>query len=128
MLELVEKRNAKGRILGDLEKLPFGYNTFHGIWAYTSLLHVPKKKFPGVLSEILGFLKPMGIFYIGMKEGDFEGWKESENYPGHKRYVSYYREGELEDYLWDGGFGVVHRNHVFPNEESEFMGFFCERH
>ena len=44
MLRLCKEKELKP-IQGDLEDLPFLDNTFHGVWAYTSLLNIPKKKF-----------------------------------------------------------------------------------
>src|SRR3989344_2735626 len=98
MLRLREEKGVKV-VQGDLEDLPFLDSTFCGVWAYTSLLNIPKKKFPDTLREIKRVLKSDGRFYIGMKEGRFEGDLESDKYPGCRRFFSLYEKDELEDYL-----------------------------
>ena len=48
-------------------------NTFDGIWACASLLHVPSKVLPSVLTKCARALKKDGIMYVSFKYGDFEG-------------------------------------------------------
>jgi SAM-dependent methyltransferase len=45
---------------------------FDGIWACASLLHVPKHETKDVLFRFIQALKPGGIFYVSLKEGDAE--------------------------------------------------------
>ena len=42
---------------------------FDGIWACASLLHVPPKDLPGVLSRLAGALKPGGTLFASVKTG-----------------------------------------------------------
>lgn len=46
----------------DLENLKFSSSSFDGIWAYTSLLHMPKANFPKILDNIASFLSDNGLF------------------------------------------------------------------
>ncbi len=78
IIELCKKRGLEAFVM-DVEDLEFK-DAFDGIWAYTSLLHMPKNNFLAVLDKIKDLLKARGIFYLGMKEGDFEGWIEDERY------------------------------------------------
>lgn len=48
-------------------------NEFDGIWACSSLLHVPADELPDVFSKIERALKPGGIFYASFKYGAFSG-------------------------------------------------------
>src|SRR5450755_2560191 len=43
---------------------------FYGIWACASLLHVPKKEMPDVMPRFIQALKPAGILYLSLKEGE----------------------------------------------------------
>ena len=52
--------------LSDVEK-------YDGIWACSSLLHVPSEKLKDILVRIKNALKPDGIAYLSFKYGDFEG-------------------------------------------------------
>lgn len=47
--------------------------TFDGIWAAASLLHVPSSEIEMVLGRLKDSLKPSGVFYASFKYGDFEG-------------------------------------------------------
>ncbi len=43
---------------------------FDGIWASASLLHVPKDEMPDVMPRFVQALKPGGILYLSLKEGE----------------------------------------------------------
>lgn len=122
MLRLCKEKELK-TIQGDLENLPFLNNTFHGVWAYTSLLNIPKKKFPYALNEIRRVLKNEGGFYIGMKEGRFEGELESDKYPGCKRFFSLYEANELEAYLAEHF--EIERKSWLTLGDAVFLNYLC---
>ena len=48
------------------------HEEFDGIWACASLLHVPKIEMKDVLERFVKALKPGGVFYISLKEGEGE--------------------------------------------------------
>jgi SAM-dependent methyltransferase len=45
---------------------------FDGIWACASLVHVPAREAPDVILRFTHALKPGGVLYISLKEGDGE--------------------------------------------------------
>ncbi len=47
--------------------------TFDGVWACASLLHLPYAELPGVFEKIARALRPGGTLYASFKYGDFEG-------------------------------------------------------
>ena len=49
MIRLCKQKGLNAQI-GDLENLPFDDNSFDGIWACASLLHMPKSNLPKVLN------------------------------------------------------------------------------
>ncbi|MFW2176675.1 MULTISPECIES: class I SAM-dependent methyltransferase [unclassified Moraxella] len=51
-------------------------NTFTGIWACASLLHVPFDDLPSTLNDLVTCLTPNGILYASFKYGDGEREKE----------------------------------------------------
>jgi SAM-dependent methyltransferase len=57
---------------------------FAGIWACASLLHVPKKEMRDVMIRFARSLRPSGVFYISLKEGDGESVSDD------GRYFSFY--------------------------------------
>lgn len=48
-------------------------NRYDGIWACSSILHLPKKELKDVLVKMQDALKSQGIIYTSFKYGDFEG-------------------------------------------------------
>ncbi|NCC76998.1 MAG: class I SAM-dependent methyltransferase [Clostridia bacterium] len=65
---------------------------YDGIWACASLLHVPKSEMPSILVRIKAALKPHGIVYISVKEGEFDGLRKG-------RHFADYREEEFVSLL-----------------------------
>ena len=60
---------VKHMLFQDLDK----QNFYAGIWACSSILHLPKSELKGVLSKMSNALKDDGIIYTSFKYGDFEG-------------------------------------------------------
>lgn len=60
------------------------YEEFDGIWACASLLHVPKSQMPDVMRRFTQALKPGGVFYLSLKEGEEEQVAED------GRFFNYY--------------------------------------
>lgn len=53
---------------------------FEGVWACSSLLHVPSKELPDIFNKISRALVPGGILYTTFKKGMFEGTREGRYY------------------------------------------------
>jgi SAM-dependent methyltransferase len=99
--EMVNKCLAKGlkaRVM-DLESLDFAPESFDAVLTLASLLHVPKNSFPHALNEVSKVLKRGGLLWLILKEGVSEGFEESPDYPGTKRWFSYYKAPELKPLL-----------------------------
>lgn len=61
---------------------------YAGIWACASLLHVPKSDMPAILERVRAALKPHGIVYISVKEGECDDLRKG-------RHFADYREEEF---------------------------------
>ena len=48
-------------------------DAYDGIWACSSILHLPKDELIDVLQRITHALKPEGVLYTSFKYGTFEG-------------------------------------------------------
>jgi len=72
MIRLCREKGLEAHKM-DIEDLKLEDNSFDGVWAHTSLLHVPKAKLKNVLEKISGILKKDGMFFSAVKEGDSEG-------------------------------------------------------
>lgn len=97
MVALAQERGLDAREL-DLEYLPFDPATFDGIWAYTSLLHLPKNRLGPVARQLVRVLRPGRILGLGVKEGTDEGPEiERVGYQGVRRWFSYFQPGEINE-------------------------------
>lgn len=91
-------------IVQDLRELKFSENSFDGVWAFTSLLHIKKDELQRVLQDIRRIIKGDGVFLIGMIVGEFEGEVQRSSMPGSSRYFRYYQDQELIQLIEHSGF------------------------
>lgn len=105
-------------ILMDMRNMSFKNNTFDGIWAYTSLLHITKGDMIKVLYTIHNILKQNGVLLIGMIEGTFEGIINSRHLNNATRYFQYYEETELKEIVENIGFTLEHQDRYKQGEKS----------
>jgi ubiquinone/menaquinone biosynthesis C-methylase UbiE len=100
-------------VLADFSALPFPDAAFDGVWAYTSLLHVPKASVGEALGEIRRVLKPEGLFGLGLLEGLCEEYRDVAQ-DGNPRWFSYYTIGEIVGLLATNGFTVLRASSITP--------------
>lgn len=55
-------------------------DTYDGIWACSSLLHVPYKELAGIFNKVASALKDKGIFYSSFKYGEYEGIRKGRHF------------------------------------------------
>src|SRR3989338_540774 len=94
MIEISLKRGLNVHQM-DMEDLKFKDNEFDGIWAVNSLLHIDKNKFPKVIAELSRILKPDGLLYVRVKEGEDEGMVIESHYNNEARFFSFWKKDEL---------------------------------
>lgn len=97
----------------DMRKLSFANESFDGVWANGSLLHLPKKYIKSVLTDIYRIVRPTGIVFVGLKEGEGEKFVENngnDNLPGAVRYFSYFTENEFVGIAHSTGLKLVNNS------------------
>lgn len=67
---------------------------YDGIWACSSILHLPKQELKVVLIKMADALKEQGIIYTSFKYGDFEGERNG-------RYFTDFTEDSFRDFVAD---------------------------
>lgn len=67
---------------------------YDGIWACSSILHLPRKELADVMRKMTTALKPNGIIYTSFKYGTFEGERNG-------RYFTDMTEAAFADFLQD---------------------------
>jgi SAM-dependent methyltransferase len=96
MVKECQRRGLTNLVRLDLETLPFPNSCFEGIWAHTSLLHIPKQRLVDVISSLGKILKPGGALFIALREGEKEGY---EGQSGMERWFAYYQANEFDGYI-----------------------------
>jgi ubiquinone/menaquinone biosynthesis C-methylase UbiE len=124
MIKLSKERGLES-IVGDFNNLPFENKSFDGVWAYTSLLHVPKSKVEKPLAEIKRVLKTDGIFGLGLIEGDTELYRESSGV-GKPRWFSFYKKEEIEKLLSEFGFEILYFEEFKPGSKN-YLNFISRK-
>lgn len=71
----------------DACSIPFRENSFSGVWACGSLLHLPSAYIPSALAEIFRVLRPGGVAAINMQTGSAEGWRDGGTLPGRRWFT-----------------------------------------
>lgn len=66
-------------------------NAYDGIWACSSILHLPKKELLDVMKKIATALKKGGVLYTSFKYGTFEGLRNG-------RYFTDFTEASLHEF------------------------------
>jgi ubiquinone/menaquinone biosynthesis C-methylase UbiE len=109
LLKIAANKNPSVEFIqGDMRKLPLSDNSFDGVFAKASLLHIPKSDMPMVLKEIKRVVIPEGIVHIAIKGGEGEQI-ETENKFGYtyKRFFSYWQAELFSELLAKEGFSIV---------------------
>jgi SAM-dependent methyltransferase len=96
-------------------------NSFGGIFANASLIHVPSAEMLGVLKHLHQALNDDGVLLMSMVRGDREGYSER---PTGYRYVTGWEYETLEPILIEAQFRIV--NHYYrpmgmPIEECSWL-------
>lgn len=124
MLALCKEKNLT-TVLGDFKNIPLNDSSFDSVWAYTSLLHIPKSEMPQALQEIHRVLQPHGILGLGLIEGTTEGYRESSGVD-KPRWFSYYTKAEIENLLRSHGFEIISFNQFNPKTKN-YLHFIAKK-
>ncbi len=112
-------------VVGDFNNLPFEDGSFDGVWAYTSLLHVPKSEIEKSILEIKRVLKADGIFDLGLIEGDGELYRKSSGVE-QLRWFSFFKKDEIEDLLQKYGFKIEYFEEFKP-KTKKYLNFISKK-
>ncbi len=122
MIKRCEEKSLVGKV-GEIEKMNFPDDSFDGVWAYTSLLHIPEEEFTIALKKVNKSLVKKGVFYIGMKEGKNK-ILENERYSDDTRTSWYYTNEELIEML-KPHFDIFNFSKV--ELENTYLNYLCRK-
>lgn len=108
-------------IEADIQEINFPAHSFDGVWANASLLHIPKNNLKTVLLKIHSLLKENGIFFMSVKKGTDEIFRQDTRYTEHiiYKFWSFYEPTEITDIIKESGFSVI--NEDISNSTPPFI-------
>ena len=114
----------------DILDLNFEKESFDGIWASASLLHIPKKNLKSVLNKLKSALTKEGVLYISLKKGEGSEILKDNRYGGVDKYYVYYRPEEINELLKIVGFEIIEneeRSKRAIYDTNSWIHVFCKK-
>jgi ubiquinone/menaquinone biosynthesis C-methylase UbiE len=122
MLEIA-RSNVRGSLVqADMRWMPFESQSVDGIWCNASLLHLPKTDSPAALLEFKRILKPAGILFLAVQEGEGEHLETREVYGENQRFFARYSMPEITRMLETAGFEIL-ENHEHESRDRIWIRF-----
>ncbi len=114
---LARTRNRRLPLIrADLSRLPFAAQSFDGVWAAASLIHVPKTHFVRSLRQVRDVVKPGGMLGATMAHGTGSGFFVNQWIRG--RFLARWHKQELRRIVEQAGWDVVTLQ-VVANQERK---------
>lgn len=92
----------------NMEALDLPAESFDGVWSYTSLTTIPKEKVWRIIASLQLVLVPRGALFLGLIEGEGEGWKQPDQKYALPRFVSRYQIEEVLQVCRSLGFSLFY--------------------
>lgn len=92
--------------LMDLRRISFPDESFDGIWACASLLHLKREEVPAVFASFHRILTHGGTLFVMVKAGTGEQVVRGGMVRSKLRFFTYFQPDELKTMLTDAGFAV----------------------
>lgn len=117
LAKLASEYIGKEVIVSDFKDIVYN-DEFNGIWAMSSLLHLPKKETLMVYKNLINALKENGVMYVCYKIGNNERYDKG-------RFFNDYTEKEFRDFILNENLNLK-INDIFitgsqMNKEEQFL-------
>ncbi|MER5267689.1 class I SAM-dependent methyltransferase [Actinosynnema sp. NPDC002837] len=119
MVELAGRRHPDLRFhVGSMTDLDLADDSVGGVLAFYSIIHVPDREIPAVLTHFHRVLRPGGVVMLGFHVGDRARLK-TEGYGGHPMSVHVHRRPveRVAGWLRDAGFTIEAQVLIGPDDE-----------
>ncbi|HET7058527.1 MAG TPA: methyltransferase domain-containing protein [Nitrospiraceae bacterium] len=103
-------------VQADIRHLPYVAETFDGVWAAASLIHLPKGSVQASFRRLATLTKPGGLFAATLVHGRYSGVLQSGWIPD--RFISRWHKQELVTALSRTGWEIVELKTVSGQERT----------
>lgn len=118
MLKLARKNVPKAKFfLKDMTKLNMKTDSFDGLTAFYSIIHVPREKHFSLFQSFHRILKPKGIMLICLGPDE---WEATDNYYGTEMFWSQHSPRKSLRFLKKSGFEVISENVLVRGGERHY--------
>jgi SAM-dependent methyltransferase len=118
MLRLASKNVPKARfVLKDMTKLDFEADSFDGLTAFYSIIHVPREKHFSLFQSFHRILKPEGIMLICLGPDE---WEATEGYYGTEMFWSQHSPRKSLQLVKKAGFEKIFDNTLVRGGEKHY--------
>ena len=108
MIKIARQKVPQGIFkIMDLRKLGYSNESFDGLFAAYSLIHIPEKEIISTLKEFSRVLKQGGILFLAVQEGKGEKFVEEPLKKGEQIFIKFFTEEELKQDLQKTNFSVI---------------------
>ncbi len=118
MLKLACKNVPKAKfVLRDMTKLDLAANSFDGLTAFYSIIHVPREKHFLMFQSFHRILKPEGIMLICLGPDE---WEATDKYYGTEMFWSHYDPKKSLQLVKKAGFEIISDNILARGGEKHY--------
>lgn len=129
MLKIAQQKVPTAKVVqGDMTEMEFAADSFEGVWASASILHVTKQEAQAVIKKVFKMLKDNGQFYCLLKKGEGEFELEEDKYgQPMKRFFAFYSQDEVEDMIKAAGFTILDSQVSQSSSGQEWVDLWAEK-
>jgi ubiquinone/menaquinone biosynthesis C-methylase UbiE len=118
MLKLARKNVAQAEFISkNMTRLDFVDDSFDGLTAFYSIIHVPREKHSDLFASLHRILKPEGIMLATMGPDE---WEATDEYYGTSMFWSHYSPEKSLQLIKDAGFQTIHDRILEIGKEKHY--------
>ena len=108
MIKMAKQKVPQGSFkIMDLRKLKYSRESFDGVFSAYSLIHIPKRDINSTLKEFNKVLRPKGLLFLAIQEGEGEKFVREPLKEGEKIFIKFFTTKELEGSLRKTSFKII---------------------
>lgn len=110
----------------DMRRMSFEPESFDGVFAAFSLIHLPKNEVSGMLNKLYEILKKDGIIYVAVQGGEsIEMFSLEPLEPRERIFLNLFSSEEIESLMKGNGFSIITKHEREPKvKEFQYKKIF----
>lgn len=122
MIKIAKKKVSTGKFqVMDMRNLKFKDDSFDGIMAPFSLIHIPSSQIAKTLKEFARVLSNNGFLFIAAQTGKADTIIDEPFMPGKKMFNNFFTKERVENYIKNAGFQIIHYDEVKVEDIDNVM-------